>query len=82
MQAFVLTSATEFGENNRFRFETGTTLLVLSVVVLRHGVSRLAARWRPTGLEQRLDDLGWAEEPPEHDPDSEVHQILSDPIHA
>ena len=82
MQAFVLTSATEFGENNRFRFETGTTLLVLSVVVLSHGVSRLAARWRPTGLEQRLDDLGWAEEPPEHDPDSEVHQILSDPIHA
>jgi hypothetical protein len=60
-QAFVVTSATESGENNRFRFETGTTMLVLSVVVITYLANAVAARWRPSGLEGRLEGLGWAD---------------------
>ena len=58
-QAFVVTSLSEFGENERFRFETGTTLLTLSLVVVTFAVDRLRGRWRPGGLDRRLDDLGW-----------------------
>ena len=61
IQAFALTTLTESGENNRFRFETGTTLLVLSVVVLTCLASTVIGRWRPAGLADRLDRLGWSE---------------------
>ena len=62
-QAFVLTSLTESGENNRFRFETGTTMVVLSVVVVTSLLSAVISRPRPSALEERLDALGWSEAP-------------------
>ena len=59
-QAFIVTSLSEFGENDRFRFETGTTMITLSVVVLSVIIDRLRGRRRPGGLDQRLDALGWS----------------------
>ena len=36
-------------------------MLVLSVVVITYLANAVAARWRPSGLEGRLEGLGWAD---------------------
>jgi hypothetical protein len=59
MEAFVVTSLSENGENNRFRFETGTVMLTLSVVVVCVIVDRLL-RFNDRGqMSERLEALGW-----------------------
>ena len=57
-QAFLVSSLTEYGENNRFRFETGTLRITLSVVVVATLVDRL--RGGSSSRATRLDSLGWA----------------------
>lgn len=61
MGAFLATSLSENGENNRFRFETGTVMLTLSAVVVGVLVDRLPGRRSPGAMEGRIRSLGWEE---------------------
>ena len=60
-QAFLISSLTEYAENNRFRFETGTLRITLSVVVLAALVDRL--RPRSSRQASRLEARGWSDAP-------------------
>ena len=59
-QAFVVSTLTEYGENNRFRFEVSGPILVVATVVAVLAIEYLR---RPAdgGVTGRLDALGWGE---------------------
>ena len=59
-QAFLVSSLTEYGENNRFRFETGTLRITLSVVVVVSVVGRL--RRNADCRDERLEAAGWSDD--------------------
>jgi hypothetical protein len=63
-QAFVVSTFTEYGENNRFRFEAGIPLLVVATVVVASVLDRLR---RHDGLSGRRDALGWTAAPEDVD---------------
>ena len=62
-QAFVVSALTEYGENNRFRFECSVPLLIVATVVGTLVSERVRRRPSDQGLAGRLDSLGWVDRP-------------------
>ncbi len=59
-QAFLVSTLTEYGENNRFRFEAGVPLLVVAVLAGAAAFDRVRRRRGGEGVAGRLDELGWS----------------------